>query len=141
MGIAFWWCLPNPLFRDPVASILLTRDGELLGARIAADEQWRFPLMEQVPDKFRAAIISYEDKRFPYHPGIDPLALARATYLNMKHGRVVSGGSTLNMQVIRLARHHPPRSYWEKIIEMFLALRLEAASRPTTLPPKGAWLA
>ena len=125
-GIAFWWCLPNPLFRDPVASILLTRDGEILGARIAADEQWRFPPMEQIPDKFRAAIVSYEDKRFFYHPGIDPAALMRAAYLNIKHGQVVSGGSTLNMQVIRLARHHPPRSYWEKIIEIFLAVRLEA---------------
>lgn len=125
-GIAFWQCLPNPLFRDPAASILLARDGELLGARIAADEQWRFPPMEQVPEKFHTAIVSYEDRRFFYHPGIDPLALARAVYLNIKHGRVVSGGSTLNMQVIRLARHHPPRSYLEKIIELFLAVRLEA---------------
>ena len=125
-GIAFWQCLPNPLFRDPAASILLARDGELLGARIAADEQWRFPPMEQVPEKFRSAIVSYEDRRFFYHPGVDPLALARAVYLNIKHGRVVSGGSTLNMQVIRLARHHPPRSYLEKIIELFLAVRLEA---------------
>lgn len=125
-ALAFWWSLPNPLFRAPLASILLTRDGELLGARIASDEQWRFPPLQQVPEKFRAAVINYEDRRFSWHPGVDPLALARAMLLNLKHGQVVSGASTLSMQVIRLARANPARTYFEKFIEMFLAVRLEA---------------
>lgn len=125
-ALAFWWSLPNPLFRAPHASILLTRDGELLGARIASDEQWRFPPLQQVPEKFRAAVINYEDRRFAWHPGVDPLALARAMLLNLKQGQVVSGASTLSMQVIRLARTNPARTYLEKFVEMFLAVRLEA---------------
>lgn len=124
-GIAFWRCLPEPLFDDPASTILLDRHGELLGARIAQDGQWRFPYQAQVPEKFKTALIHFEDKRFYSHPGVDPLALARAVRLNIGEGRVVSGASTLSMQVIRLARHNPERSYLEKLKEMILALRLE----------------
>lgn len=124
-GIAFWRCLPEPLFSQPVSSVLLGRHGGLLGASIAGDEQWRFPPLDRVPAKFRAALVTFEDKRFDYHPGVDPLALARALRLNLKHGEIVSGGSTLSMQVIRLARRHPDRTYLEKLIEMLLAVRLE----------------
>lgn len=125
LGFAFWFSLPDPLFRDPLSTILLSRDQQLLGARIATDEQWRFPEIEQVPDKFKTALLQFEDKRFYSHPGVDPLALVRAAYLNLKHGRIVSGGSTLNMQVIRLARKHRPRTYLEKLIEGVLAFRLD----------------
>jgi len=127
-GIVLWRSLPSPLFTQPLSTIVLARDGALLGARIAADGQWRFPAVEQVPNKFRIALIAFEDKRFERHPGVDPLALARAIYLNLEQGRIVSGGSTLSMQTIRLARgQHAPgeRGYGEKIIEMGLALRLE----------------
>lgn len=125
VGGAFWRCLPAPLFNDPVSSVLLARDGDLLAAHIAADGQWRFPAAGGVPAKFSQAIIGFEDKRFNSHPGFDPLALARALYLNLKQRRVVSGGSTLTMQVIRLARQNPPRTLVEKLREIILALRLE----------------
>jgi penicillin-binding protein 1C len=124
-GGAFWRCLPEPLFNEPVSSVLLARDGELLAAHIATDGQWRFPPIDSVPGKFRQAIITFEDKRFESHPGVDPLALFRALYLNLQHRRVVSGGSTLTMQVIRLARHNQPRTILEKLHEIILALRLE----------------
>jgi penicillin-binding protein 1C len=124
-GIAFWQCLPDPLFDEPSSSVLLSRDGKLLGAKIAADEQWRFPELKSVPEKFRDAIVNFEDKRFFYHPGVDPLAVVRALYLNISKGSIVSGGSTLSMQVIRLSRKNSDRTYLEKIIEMILALRLE----------------
>jgi penicillin-binding protein 1C len=124
-GIAYWRCLPQPLFTDPFANILLSREGELLAAHIAADEQWRFPETNQVPEKFRQAIIAFEDQRFAAHLGFDPIAFARALYLNVKHRRIVSGGSTLTMQVLRLSRHNPPRTVWEKIKEIALAVRLE----------------
>ena len=124
-GSVFWRCLPDPLFTQPVSSIALGRDGRLLGARIATDEQWRFPPLAVVPEKFAQAIVTFEDKRFYYHPGVDPLALVRSLRLNLVSGSVVSGASTLSMQVIRLARTHPPRTYGEKLIEAILALRLE----------------
>lgn len=123
----FWlFCLPSPLFNDPVSVILEDRGGELLGARIASDGQWRFPAGSAVPDKYAKALVTFEDKRFWYHPGIDPVALSRALWLNLKQGHIVSGGSTLTMQVIRMSRGNPKRTVWEKTIEMFMATRLEA---------------
>jgi len=123
--VAFWQCLPEPLFTRSHSTILLSEKNQLLGARIAEDGQWRFPATESVADKFRQAIIHYEDKRFYSHPGVDPLALARAIKMNLSAGRVVSGGSTLSMQVIRLANNNRKRTYWVKLIEAIQTLRLE----------------
>ena len=117
--------LPDPLFSTPYSTVLLDRSDLLLGAKIAADGQWRFPYTGLLPDKFKTAIISYEDKNFYYHPGGDPLAILRAFYLNIRQAKVVSGGSTLSMQLIRLARHNPERGYFEKMMEIMLAMRLE----------------
>ena len=126
-ALGAWRALPEPLFEEPLSTVVLARDGSLLGARIAADGQWRFPPGDKLPEKFRHAIVAYEDKRFERHPGVDPLALARAVRLNLKHGRVVSGGSTLTMQVVRLARGERSRGFADKAIEALAALRLELA--------------
>ena len=126
IGLAFWHCLPEPLFEEPVSFVLVDRNGELLGAKIAEDEQWRFPPQSKVPAKFARAITAFEDKRFYRHPGFDPLALARSLIENISKGKIVSGGSTLTMQVIRLARNNPSRTYVEKLIELIMAVRLEA---------------
>ena len=117
--------LPDPLFDAPLSSVLEARDGSLLGARIAADGQWRFPGRDTVPEKYAAALIAFEDKRFRRHPGVDPLALARAIRTNLRAGEVVSGGSTITMQVIRMARGQRARTYREKFVEAALAVRLE----------------
>ncbi|MBO4537176.1 MAG: transglycosylase domain-containing protein, partial [Bacteroidales bacterium] len=117
---------PRQLFDDPVCAVLESRDGQLMGARIAADGQWRFPASDTVPEKFARAIVTFEDKRFRYHPGVDPLAILRALRLNIRGGEVRSGASTLTMQVIRLSRGDKPRTISEKLIEMALALRLDA---------------
>ena len=95
---AFRALLPERLFDAPLSHVLEARDGTLLGARIASDGQWRFPLQASVPGKFRRAVLVFEDKRFERHSGIDGLAIARAARLNLKAGHVVSGGSTLTMQ-------------------------------------------
>ncbi|MGD8569644.1 MAG: penicillin-binding protein 1C [Gammaproteobacteria bacterium] len=123
--IAYWNCLPDPLFNDPLSRVLFSQKGQLLGARIAADEQWRFPQKTALPKKFVAALLEFEDKRFYDHFGVDPLAVARAFKQNLRAGEVVSGGSTLTMQVVRLLRKNPSRTYGEKIIEMMIATRLE----------------
>jgi penicillin-binding protein 1C len=122
--LAFWLLVPVVSFDDPLSTVVLDRDGELLGASIAADGQWRFGVAEGVPEKFAAAITCFEDRRFYWHPGVDPLALARALASNLRQGRVVSGGSTLTMQVVRLARKGRPRTLLEKAVEATLALRL-----------------
>jgi len=97
-----------------------------MGAHIASDEQWRFPPVEQVPEKFAVSLITFEDKRFYQHIGVDPLAIARAVSLNLQQGRIVSGASTLSMQVVRLSQQNPPRTLWNKLLEALHATRLEA---------------
>lgn len=124
-GAVYFFSLPEPLFTTPFSTVLIDQRGYLLGANIAADGQWRFPAEARVPEKFRTALILFEDKRFYSHPGVDVLALARAARQNIVSGRIVSGGSTLSMQVIRLARARPGRSIWNKITEVVLATRLE----------------
>ncbi|HEX9187047.1 MAG TPA: transglycosylase domain-containing protein, partial [Vicinamibacteria bacterium] len=122
--LAFWLLVPVVSFDDPLSTVVLDRDGALLGASIAADGQWRFGVADAVPEKFAAAITCFEDRRFYSHPGVDPLALARALASNLRQGRVVSGGSTLTMQVVRLARKGRPRTLVEKAVEVVLAVRL-----------------
>jgi penicillin-binding protein 1C len=130
-GVAFWALLPANLLDAPLSYVLEDRDGTLLGARIAADGQWRFPARAQVPDKFRRALLVFEDKRFERHSGIDGLAIARAMRLNVERGRIVSGGSTITMQLARLARNaqrnSAGRTLGAKLGEALLALRLEAS--------------
>ena len=122
----FGFCLPDPLFQSPTSYVIEDAQGELLGATIAADGQWRFPYNENVPEKFRQCIISFEDSRFNYHPGIDPLAVLRAIKQNIQSAQTVSGGSTITMQVIRLSRNKN-RNIFQKLIESILAVRLEIA--------------
>ncbi len=81
--------------------------------------------MDSLPEKYKKAAILYEDRFFYYHPGVNPLSLLRALLQNLKKGEIVSGGSTLTMQVIRLARKGKSRTIPEKIIEIVLATRLE----------------
>src|SRR5688572_1850740 len=121
----YFFCLPKELFTDPYSTVLEARDGELLTATIAPDGQWRFPQPDSLPRKFVEAIVTYEDKRFFSHPGVDVLAMGRAFQQNFQAGRVVSGGSTLSMQVIRLSRKNKSRTVVEKVIELILATRLE----------------
>ncbi|MDW3647666.1 MAG: penicillin-binding protein 1C [Bacteroidia bacterium] len=123
--VAYLLSLPKPLFKDPTSTVILDREGKLLGARIAKDGQWRFPPMDSVPNKFKSAICTFEDKRFDYHPGVDPMAIFRAIWLNLSSGEIKSGGSTLSMQVIRLSRKGKRRTLWEKLKEIILATRLE----------------
>ncbi len=122
--LLFWFCLPGRLFNSPTSYIIDDEHGQLLGASIAADGQWRFPYDARVPEKFKQCIIAFEDKRFEQHPGIDVLAFGRAIGQNIRAKHVISGGSTLTMQVVRLAtRHH--RNLWNKLLELVQALRLE----------------
>ena len=126
-GAWFWALLPARLFAAPESYVLEARDGTLLSARIASDGQWRFPARSEVPQKFRRALLVFEDKRFYAHSGIDGLAVARAIRLNARAGRVVSGGSTITMQVARLSRGSDRRNLSSKISEALLALRIEAS--------------
>ncbi|WP_289053309.1 penicillin-binding protein 1C [Carboxylicivirga marina] len=122
--IAYYFCLPSQLFDTPYSSKLQSRNGELLSAHIADDGQWRFEAIDSVPHKFEQAIIHFEDEYFRYHPGFNPISLVRASYQNVSSGKIKSGGSTLSMQVIRLAFKRQ-RTIWNKLVETIQASRLE----------------
>lgn len=118
------FCLPCHLFHVPYSTVVTDRNEELLGARIASDGQWRFPPRNTTPEKIKECLITFEDKHFYHHWGVNPFAIGRAFYQNVKNKRIVSGGSTLTMQTIRLARNES-RTFREKLIEMIWATRLE----------------
>lgn len=125
LAIVYYFCLPDKLFDEPYSTVLEARDNNLLSASIAADGQWRFPELNEVPDKFAIALVAYEDKRFFNHPGVDILSMGRAMQQNIAEGKIVSGGSTIDMQVIRLHRKETGRTVLEKVIESVLATRLQ----------------
>ncbi len=120
-----WLLKPVHLFNAPYSLVLEDVHGRIAGAKIAGDGQWRFPPVDSLPEKYIRAVTCFEDKRFFYHPGVDPLAIIRALYQNITAGETVSGASTLTMQTVRLSRKGRERTVFEKIIEMFLAFQLE----------------
>ena len=123
--IAWWNLLPSPLFQVPYSTVLLDHEGTTIGIKAADDGQIRFQARGQLPGRYVAALLIFEDKGFLFHHGVDPVALVRAGIANLRAGSIVSGGSTLSMQVIRLSRKNPPRTIWEKVKEIVLTFRLE----------------
>ena len=122
--LLFIFCLPSKLFNSPYSTVVLAKDGQMLGARIAADGQWRFPLSESIPEKLKTCLVYFEDEYFYWHWGVNPISMGKAFIQNLKARKVVRGGSTLTMQTIRLSRQKP-RTILEKVIESILATRLE----------------
>ena len=105
---------------------VVDRDGALLRPYAVADGRWRLPVvLDEVDPDFLAMLIAYEDKRFHGHPGVDVLALGRAALQLLSHGRIVSGGSTLTMQLARLLRPREERSLAAKLRQIWTALQLE----------------
>jgi penicillin-binding protein 1C len=116
---------PMPSFHTPLSTVVEASDGTLLGARVADDGQWRFPPPSGLPEKYVTCLINYEDRYFRWHPGVNPVAVFKALTDNIRAGETVRGGSTITMQVARLARGNPERTYAGKMIEMLSALKLE----------------
>ncbi len=140
-SVFVWWSfgLPKPLFEYPKSVLIEDHTGALLGARIASDGQWRFPAGDSIPERFQICLVQFEDRRFFQHWGVDWRALVRAVRQNIKAGRTVSGGSTISMQVIRMARGNRARTVWQKLLETLLAFRLEAAYSKAEI--LGLWVA
>ena len=119
---------PPPLGEHLAYSTLVTgHDGQLLRPFITRDGFWRLPVTAQTVDpRFLNMLIAYEDKRFHAHHGVDALAMLRAGSQALWNGRVVSGGSTLTMQVARLLEPRPARSLADKLAEMIRARQIES---------------
>ncbi len=123
--IWYYFSLPKVLFNEPTCTIIESSNGKLLGAKIADDEQWRFPEQDSIPKKFEECIVQFEDAYFYKHFGFNPISIAKAFSQNLKSNHIKRGGSTLTQQVIRLSRKGKSRTYFEKIKEIILATRLE----------------
>ncbi|MBS7535143.1 penicillin-binding protein 1C [Ancylobacter sonchi] len=113
---------------------VLDRDGRLLRPFALPDGRWRLAADPgRVDRRYVDMLIAYEDKRFYDHAGVDPLALLRAAWQFVTHGRIVSGGSTLTMQVARLLEPRPARTLEAKLAEMRRAIELEARLSKTEI--------
>ena len=118
-------CIPVPKFSNDYSTVLVAKDGRLLGAKIANDGQWRFPATNTYSDKYIRCVTEYEDRYFYRHIGFNPISLIDAVRDNIKAGHIVRGGSTITMQTVRLARNNRQRTFAEKFVEIILAMRLE----------------
>lgn len=119
--------LPPDLTRLRQASVqVLAADGALVHVLLSGDGYWRLPVASgQIDPAYVTALLTFEDKRFRHHPGVDPLALARAAGQWLRHGHIVSGGSTITMQLARLLEPRP-RTLGTKFVECLRAVQLEA---------------
>ena len=116
---------PLPVLDKASAKLVLAKDGSPLWR--FADQQgvWRYPIsLDEVAPHYLEALLSYEDRWFYQHSGINPVSLLRAAWLNARYGRVVSGGSTLSMQVARLIDPHS-RTFRGKLKQVWRTLQLE----------------
>jgi penicillin-binding protein 1C len=109
--------------RSPV---VLDRDGRLLRAFTTEGGRWRLPVTsDDVDPRYLEMLLAFEDKRFAQHVGVDPLAVFRSTALALRHGRIISGGSTLTMQVARLVEPRSERNLSAKLRQAMQAVQLE----------------
>jgi len=116
---------PLPLPRDDLARVVLAEDGTPLWRFADANGVWRYPVQtSEVSPYYLDALLTYEDRWFYQHPGVNPLALVRATWQNLTGARVVSGGSTLSMQVARLLDPHS-RTFHGKLRQLWRTAQLE----------------
>lgn len=116
---------PLPLPKDDLARVVLAEDGTPLWRFADANGVWRYPVRtDEVSPYYLDALLTYEDRWFYSHPGVNPMALARAAWQNLTGGRVLSGGSTLSMQVARLLDPHS-RTWHGKLRQLWRTAQLE----------------
>ncbi|AKF80733.1 penicillin-binding protein 1C [Myxococcus fulvus 124B02] len=125
-GVAAAWSVPLPSrLSAPPSVVMEYRDGTPAHVFLAPDERWRIAApVERIDPAYLRALFALEDKRFYSHPGVDPLAVARAAVLNVARGRRVSGASTLTMQLVRMLEPRP-RTFTSKLVESLRAVQLE----------------
>ncbi|MCE3226711.1 MAG: pbpC, partial [Bacteroidetes bacterium] len=133
LAILYWLWLPNQLFNTTCSTVLVDANNKLLAAQIAPDGQWRFPQSDSVPVKFGHCITIFEDEYFYYHPGVNPVSIFKSIGRNFSAGKVKTGGSTITMQMARMMRGNQSRNYWQKIIEILLAVRIELSYKKSSI--------
>lgn len=133
LSLLFYFWLPSKLFNNTFSTVLVDENNQLLAAQIASDGQWRFPQSDSVPVKFKHCLLIFEDEYFYYHPGFNPFSVLKSIKRNFGAGKIKSGGSTITMQLARMMRRNPSRIYFNKIIEIFLAIRIELSYKKSSI--------
>src|SRR5690606_628188 len=136
---------PPPLAPPEVSVEVVDRNGDLLRAFLTPDDQWRLKVdLDEVDPAFIEMLLAYEDNRFWSHPGVDPLAALRAAWQLAVNGEIVSGASTITMQLSRLPEPRENRTLGAKLFQMARALQIERRlskreilTRYLTLAPYG----
>ena len=114
----------NKLSPEP-STVIVDKNGKILRITLAADQMWRIPIKaEDISPALKMAVLTYEDRHFYYHCGINPISIVRALFANIRAGKIVQGGSTITMQIARMMEPKP-RTIKNKLIEMFRAVQLE----------------
>ena len=129
-GMVAWIASLGPLPLQPakeVSTTITDRHGKLLRAYAMADGRWRLPVhaVADVDPTYLKLLLAYEDRRFRIHSGVDPLALGRATLQLLTRGHIVSGGSTITMQLARLMEPRRQRSIAAKLRQIVRAIEIE----------------
>ncbi len=125
IGLLFVIPLPDKVKNPSFGRIVRYRDGRIMRMYTSEDEKWRFYTpIDSVSDALIKATLSYEDRYFYYHLGINPFSIARALWVNLKHRKILQGGSTLTMQLARILEPRE-RTLISKIIEAFRANQME----------------
>jgi len=127
---AVWVALLGPLPLEQarmVSTTVVDRNGKLLRAYAMADGRWRLPADARtgIDPGYIKLLLAYEDRRFHSHRGVDPLALGRAAFQLVTRGHIVSGGSTITMQLARLMEPRRERSVYAKLRQMVRAIEIE----------------
>ncbi|TYC63532.1 penicillin-binding protein 1C [Rhodobacterales bacterium] len=118
----------------PLSEVVLDRDDRLLRAFTSQDDKWRLPVRpDEIDPLYFKLLMAFEDRRFLEHGGVDPMAFARSALQSLRAGRIVSGGSTLTMQVARLLDESPTRSLQRKYEQVLKAVQLESALSKTEI--------
>ena len=124
-GLAWMIPLPESSLKRPTSTLVFDRNKQLLRAFISSDDMWRiYTPLDEISLHLQRAVICFEDKYFYWHAGIDPIAMARAAYQNICARQVVSGGSTITMQIARMMEPKS-RTFPNKVREVFRAFQLE----------------
>lgn len=128
-AIAVWVMGPAPIHRgDHVSTTVLDRNGVLMRAFTTPEGRWRLPVEPaDVDQRYLAMLLAFEDRRFNWHRGADPIAFTRAAYQLVRHRRLVSGGSTLTMQVARLLEGEHEKTAMGKLRQIVRAIQIESS--------------
>ncbi len=115
--------VPLPDYTPAFSVTLYSREGILMSGSVSKEEQWCLPIDHDIPDKLKQCLIYFEDEYFHYHPGINPVSMVKAAISNYKNKRIVRGGSTITMQVMRMKNKNVKRSFKNKTWESLAAIK------------------